>query len=289
MTESSVLEANRKRRRFTAAFKARSIDACQQPGASVAGIALEHGLNANLVHKWIHTARRREMVTEATAFVPVPRTPASAPPAPPHRDADRIRLTIPSPQRPGDHGVAGIGGRELPVDNNRMEDLIRPWALGHAVWPFVGSLRSGQHVANIMSLIQSAKLNSHEPYAYLKDVLERLPTQKASQNHELPPQNWQKPPDHRPVVFAVRYGSARREQVIAAIDEQRSKLLSPAIGGVFQKLVDVGEGFVALAVGIGDILASATVEPAAKQQGLAQGFGSEVTDGVALSLAHHQD
>src|SRR5690554_4047372 len=36
-----------------------------------------------------------------------------------------------------------------------------------------------QRAANVMSLIQCAKLNGHEPYAYLKDVLERLPTQKA--------------------------------------------------------------------------------------------------------------
>lgn len=50
MTESSVLEVPRKRRRFTAAFKARVVEACQQPGASVAGVALEHSLNANLVH-----------------------------------------------------------------------------------------------------------------------------------------------------------------------------------------------------------------------------------------------
>ena len=48
--------------------------------------------------------------------------------------------------------------------------------------------------ATIMSLIQCAKLNGHEPYAYLKDVLKRLPTHKASQLHdELLPQNWQKP------------------------------------------------------------------------------------------------
>ncbi len=41
-----------------------------------------------------------------------------------------------------------------------------------------------------MSLIQSAKLNGHEPYAYLKDVLARLPTQKARKIYELLPQNW---------------------------------------------------------------------------------------------------
>ncbi|WP_246131784.1 transposase domain-containing protein [Pistricoccus aurantiacus] len=42
-----------------------------------------------------------------------------------------------------------------------------------------------------MSLIQCAKLNGLEPHAYLKDVLTRLPTQKASQVHELLPQHWQ--------------------------------------------------------------------------------------------------
>ncbi len=55
------------------------------------------------------------------------------------------------------------------------------------------SLRSGQRAAAIMSLIQSAKLNGHEPYAYLKDVLTRLPTQKASAIGELLPHNWKAP------------------------------------------------------------------------------------------------
>ena len=41
-----------------------------------------------------------------------------------------------------------------------------------------------------MSLIQSAKMNGHDPYAYLKDVLERLPTQRASAINELLPHNW---------------------------------------------------------------------------------------------------
>ncbi|CAM2933129.1 Transposase IS66 C-terminal domain-containing protein [Pseudomonas gessardii] len=41
-----------------------------------------------------------------------------------------------------------------------------------------------------MSLIQSAKLNGHDPYAYLKDVLARLPTQRASKIAELLSHNW---------------------------------------------------------------------------------------------------
>ena len=79
----------------------------------------------------------------------------------------------------------------LPIDNNWVENLIRPWALGRSNWLFAGSLRSGQRAAAIMSLSQPAKLNGHEPYAYLKDVVARLPTQKASQIHELLPQHWE--------------------------------------------------------------------------------------------------
>jgi transposase len=79
---------------------------------------------------------------------------------------------------------------DLPIDNNHLENRIRPVALGRANWMFAGSLRAGQRAANIMSLIQSAKLNGHDPYLYLKDVLERLPTQPASRLEELVPHRW---------------------------------------------------------------------------------------------------
>jgi len=77
-----------------------------------------------------------------------------------------------------------------PIDNNWVENQIRPWALGRSNWLFAGSLRSGQRAANIMSLIQSAKINGLDPQAYLRDVLERLPTARQSQLHELLPHNW---------------------------------------------------------------------------------------------------
>lgn len=63
----------------------------------------------------------------------------------------------------------------LPIDNN---------------WLFAGSLRARQRAAAVMSLIQSAKLNGHDSYPYLKDVLARLPTQKNSRIDELLPHNW---------------------------------------------------------------------------------------------------
>jgi transposase len=80
---------------------------------------------------------------------------------------------------------------QLPVDNNHIENQIRPIAIGRNNWLFAGSLRAGQRAAAVMSLIQSAKLNGHDPYAYLKDVLTRLPTQRASMIEELLPHRWQ--------------------------------------------------------------------------------------------------
>ncbi|ESR01265.1 transposase IS66 [Stutzerimonas chloritidismutans AW-1] len=78
----------------------------------------------------------------------------------------------------------------VPIDNNRVENQIRPWALGRSNWLFAGSLRSGKRAAAIMSLIQSARLNGHDPYAYLRDVLMRLPTQRASEIGQLLPHQW---------------------------------------------------------------------------------------------------
>ena len=83
---------------------------------------------------------------------------------------------------------------ELPIDNNHIENRIRPVALGRSNWLFAGSLRAGQRAAAIMSLIQSAKLNGHDPYRYLKEVLERLPTQPVSRLEDLLPHRWQSSP-----------------------------------------------------------------------------------------------
>lgn len=82
---------------------------------------------------------------------------------------------------------------EVPIDNNAVENSIRPLALGRRNWLFVGSRDAGERTANIMSLIESAKLNGHDPWAYLKDVLERLPTLLARDLPTLLPHNWRPP------------------------------------------------------------------------------------------------
>jgi transposase len=84
-----------------------------------------------------------------------------------------------------------VGDGRLPVDNNWIENQIRPVAIGRANWLFAGSLRAGKRAAAVMSLIQSARMNGHDPFAYLKDILSRLPTHKASRIGELLPHRWQ--------------------------------------------------------------------------------------------------
>lgn len=56
---------------------------------------------------------------------------------------------------------------------------------------FAGSELAGQRAAVVMSLVQSAKLCGHDPYAYLKDILQRLPTHMASHIDDLLPHRWQ--------------------------------------------------------------------------------------------------
>ena len=82
---------------------------------------------------------------------------------------------------------------DVPVDNNHLENQIRPWAMGRRAWLFTGSELAGQRAAIVMSLVQSAKLNGHDPHAYLRDVLERLPSHPASRIEELLPHRWQQP------------------------------------------------------------------------------------------------
>ena len=83
-----------------------------------------------------------------------------------------------------------LGDGQVPIDNNWIENPIRPIAQGRKNWLFAGSLRAGQRAAAIMSLIQSARLNGHEPYTYLKDVLTRLPSLPHSRIGELLPHRW---------------------------------------------------------------------------------------------------
>jgi len=75
----------------------------------------------------------------------------------------------------------------LPIDNNPVENAIRPIAVGKKNWLFAGSERAGKRAAVIQSLLGTAKLNGLDPAAWLKDTLEKLPTWPNSRLDELLP------------------------------------------------------------------------------------------------------
>ena len=105
------------RRRHSAQLKALVLERCAAPGASVAKVAMSHGLNANIVHGWRKLARERDgagvvptpslaivpakPVAGVPQFVPVPLTPTSSPLAPAdikielRRGATAMKITWP--------------------------------------------------------------------------------------------------------------------------------------------------------------------------------------------------
>jgi transposase len=86
-----------------------------------------------------------------------------------------------------------LADARIPIDNNAVENAIRPLALGRKNWLFVGSQQAGERAAVLMTLIESAKLNGHDAWVYLKDVLTKLPTWPNSRLHELLPHRWVPP------------------------------------------------------------------------------------------------
>jgi len=68
---------------------------------------------------------------------------------------------------------------------------IWPISVGRSDCLFAGSLRAGQRAAAVINLPHSARLNGHEPHAYLKDVRKQVPTQPANRIAELRPHRWQ--------------------------------------------------------------------------------------------------
>jgi transposase len=79
----------------------------------------------------------------------------------------------------------------LAIDNNAAERALRTIAVGRSNWLFTGSPAGGKRAATIYSLIGTCKLLGIEPFAYLRDVLDRIPTHPASRIAELTPRNWQ--------------------------------------------------------------------------------------------------
>src|SRR6516162_3680322 len=79
----------------------------------------------------------------------------------------------------------------LAIDNNVAEREMKRIAVGRKNWLFVGSPRGGQTAAVLFSFTSTCQRLGVEPWAYLQDVLTRLPATPAGQLGDLLPDHWQ--------------------------------------------------------------------------------------------------
>ena len=74
-----------------------------------------------------------------------------------------------------DHLTCYLDDGRLEIDNNGAENAIRPFVVGRKNWLFSASVKGVKASANLYSLIETAKANGLEPYAYLRQVFTELP------------------------------------------------------------------------------------------------------------------
>jgi transposase len=79
---------------------------------------------------------------------------------------------------------------KIEIDNNLVENAIRPTALGKKNWLFFGDADAGERSAIIYSIIESCRRHGVEPYTYLHDVLTRLPSLTNRQIKDIVPKAW---------------------------------------------------------------------------------------------------
>ncbi|MGH8436585.1 MAG: IS66 family transposase [Pseudomonas sp.] len=77
-----------------------------------------------------------------------------------------------------------IEAGHLPIDNNAAERAIRPFVIGRKNWLFSDTPKGATASAQLYSLVETAKANGQEPYAWLRHVLERLPAAKSVEDYE---------------------------------------------------------------------------------------------------------
>ena len=91
-------------------------------------------------------------------------------------------------------GVYIDDGR-VEIDNNIAERAIRPIGIGRKNWLFAGSDAGGERIANILTIIETAKMHGHNPEVYLTDVLTRIKDQPKDKLADLLPWNMSTKPN----------------------------------------------------------------------------------------------
>jgi len=80
----------------------------------------------------------------------------------------------------------------LEIDNNLVENAIRPTAIGKKNWLFIGKAQAGDRSAIIYTVIECCRRRGLDPFAYLRDVFTKLPSTTNWQVKDLTPEAWAK-------------------------------------------------------------------------------------------------
>ena len=80
--------------------------------------------------------------------------------------------------------IVYIKDGRLGPDNNVAENAIRPFVVGRKNWLFAGAPKGAEASATFFTLIETAKANGHEPYAYLRHIFEKLPLAETDQDYK---------------------------------------------------------------------------------------------------------
>jgi transposase len=83
-----------------------------------------------------------------------------------------------------DHLIRYLDDGRLEMDNNRIENAIRPFVVGRKNWMFSDTVKGAEASANIYSVIETAKANGLDPYRYLLHLLTELPKAKRVEDFE---------------------------------------------------------------------------------------------------------
>jgi len=80
----------------------------------------------------------------------------------------------------------------IEIDNNPVENAIRPTAIGKKNWLFIGEAEAGQRSAILFTIIEACRSRGIDPQTYLREVLTRLPTLTNKQIKDVTPATWAK-------------------------------------------------------------------------------------------------
>lgn len=130
-TSESGCGERRRRRRHSAEFKAKVVAACHEPGVSMAAVALDHRLNANLLRRWVVAAERFEEAGPLAARSVAP-TPASAMPT----TAAFVPVEVQS--------SAVVASQEIVIELRRGPTVVK------VSWPLIAAAACGAWLGELL-------------------------------------------------------------------------------------------------------------------------------------------